>query len=763
MKKLSFFILMIAMSSAFTVPTDAWLEHMRKQWQIYQENLPDEEVYLSVSEDVLAAGDTLWFGGYLRADEAASKVLYVELISGQRSLQKETYIVSDGFVAGQLGIPDSLSTGLYQLRAYTQWMRNDPTNTFFSRSLLVINAYDENPPIPGFGKMQSDRLQLEPEGGQWIRGLPARLRVSLEGKDNQSFRGSILKYDSIKITEIRLEKGIDRVRIKPEDGASYRAEVYLPSGDTLRALLPSFREEGVSLMADLQGDLLTVRTYTRGNDRRYLMVRSRDKLLHSSLLEDSITSLTMPADMERAALVEVAVLNTKAEVLAERLLYYQPTARTVEVQLRQSAYSPRDEVTATLSLPEGVNAARVSVRIRKIPGLSMSLEQEIGDRWSGTWGASLAALSQEMTNRQLIGIVSPFTPWQEILKAKPKAPKFRKEDEYFLLSGTLSGASGDPLPGQMTLLSVPGYNPHFDYDRTDSLGKFYIPVYDVYGRKEVVFQTEEEVLDAKWMLEDKFAPPVQESQSRQGAPMMAKEAWSDLIAQFRQRAQIQTQYSALREMTDEDIPRKSRFYGEPNFTVKLEEYIALPDFVEVCRELMPGIRLRKEDDHYVFNVFDVRTRTFLENPPALLLDGVLIQDPDKVVSLRPSEIDRIETVNRRTYYGEYRFDGMIAVYTKTGDAYLDALPAGTEQRSITFLTPKYPFRSDPPAATFLPDFRTLLYWKPAMNLEAGQPQQINFRNADELGRFEIVIEGITKKGHPVSTKTRYTVDIGQAP
>jgi len=106
---------------------------------------------------------------------------------------------------------------------------------------------------------------------------------------------------------------------------------------------------------------------------------------------------------------------------------------------------------------------------------------------------------------------------------------------------------------------------------------------------------------------------------------------------------------------------------------------------------------------------------------------------------------------------------MIAVYTKAGNAYLEALPAGTEQRSVTFFTPRRPFSFDPPTANFLPDFRTLLYWKPAMNLEAGQSQQINFRNADELGRFEIVVEGITKEGYPVSGITRYTVDMEQAP
>lgn len=33
----------------------------------------------------------------------------------------------------------------------------------------------------------------------------------------------------------------------------------------------------------------------------------------------------------------------------------------------------------------------------------------------------------------------------------------------------------------------------------------------------------------------------------------------------------------------------------------------------------------------------------------------------------------IETINRRTYYGQYRMDGVVAIYTQAGDAYRDAL------------------------------------------------------------------------------------------
>lgn len=761
MRNLSVILLLIA--SAFTIPEDAWLETIRQQWQVHQESLPDEQVYLSVSEEVLAAGDTLWFGGYLRGEETTSKVLYVELIGGQRSLQKETYLVNKGYVSAQLSIPDSLSTGLYQLRAYTQWMRNGDENTFFHRPLLVINAYDDEPPVPEYEQIRDTRLQVQAEGGQWVRGLPARLLLSLGGENNQILQGRIIQDDSLRIADVRLEKGMDIIRLQPVAGAQYHAEVYLPSGDTLTTSFPQMEEEGVSLMADFKGDRLHISAYTRGSEKCYLLVRDQNTLLHSSLMEDTVSSLDVPLDARLSDLLEVAVLDARGQVLAQRLLYHKVSSLEPKIVLDKTTYAPREETTASISLPEGMGVARVSVSVRKWPGLSTQLGQNIGDRWSDTWNTGVAALPSGKINQWLVGAESPLPSWQKILDTKPEAPEFRKEDEYLLLSGRLSDSSGDPLQSQMTLLSVPGFNPHFDYDRTDASGRFHIPVYDVYGQKEVIFQTPVDSLEARWALEDKFAPIGQERVMDGKAPLLMQEVWDDLLSAYRLRSQIRTQYGTFINQPEKDIPRKSRFYGEPNFTVRLDDYIALPDFVEVARELMPGIRLRKEGDHYVFSVFDVRTRTFLENPPALLLDGVLIQDPDAIVSLPPSDIERIETVNRRTYYGEYRFDGMIAVYTKAGDAYLQALPTDTERREITFFTPRYPYRSEAPEADYLPDFRTLLHWKPALSLEAAQPQSINFYNRDELGTFIIVVEGITEEGFPVWGTARYSVGMEQAP
>lgn len=761
MKNLSYILLFFLL--AFVPLQDEVLEKIRQQWQVYQGNLPHEYVYLSFSEEVITAGDTLWFGGYLRHQEAASKVLYLELTSDQATVQKETYSINKGFVSGQLSLPDSLSSGIYHIRAYTQWMRNGRESDFFRRSLLVINPYDEAPPAPEHHVGLDTRLQIVPEGGQWVKGLPARLRVSVGGQENQNLSGSILRQeDTVKVADIQLENGVDMISLRPADSISYRAEVYLASGDTLTALLPTPRQQGVTLMVDLQNDRLNISTYNKGSsEKKYLLVRSQDTLLHSSLLEDTATMLTINPNIENTALLEISVVNAQAQVLAERLLYYSVAPLPVQIKFDKNQYAPREEVSASLSLPEGVDAARLSVSSRKVNSLSSELTQNIALPWSNNLSRPVVGMPEPLVNQWLVSQRSPFLAWQEILSIEPKSPVHRKEDEYFLLSGRLTDPSGSPINDEMTLLSVPGNNPHFDYYRTDSSGRFYLPVYDVYGEKEVVFQLQNDSLQAEWVLEDKFASLNNSSTEEDKTPLFSEENWVETLESYRQRSRIRTQYENFFNNEEKNIPRKSRFYGAPNFEVRLDDYISLPDFVEVCRELMPGIRLRKEGDNYVFSVFDVRTRTFLENPPALLLDGVLIDDPDIIVSLAPSDIDRIETVNRRTYYGEYRFDGMVAVYTREGNAYQSALPPSAEQKNITFLTPLSAYQPGEKMPSHQPDLRTLLMWVPALTLNPQENKKVSFRTSDELGEFEFVVEGVTTEGRPVYSVHRYQVSMDQ--
>ncbi|MFP4340940.1 MAG: hypothetical protein ACLFQO_10900 [Cyclobacteriaceae bacterium] len=639
---------------AFTSPSQNILQELKEKWQNYQQQYKSEQLHLMTSENLLAAGDTLWFGAHFLNGKTSSKVLYVEMLGNGGAVQQGIYPIRKGFAGGIIHIPDSLSSGSYQLRAYTQWTRNLGVSAFFHRQLLIINPYEEEESITRQTKTSAARQVPELQAG---------------------------------IKEQQLHISIDKE--------------------------------------------------TRG---AYLMVRTHDTLLYAHTLQAYDTALSLPLPPGQTGLLEVAVLDNDARLLAEKRLFFPDDQPMLEVRANRTAYAPREKVTATISLPSQADAASFSVSVRKVH-TPEGADQDFRQQWAENMAGSLPN-------------------WQELLTS-PSIPAFLKEDEYLLLSGRLTDAAGKALPDEMALVSVSGRYPHFDYDQTDEEGVFHLPVYQVYGEREMVFQPDDASLQAQWIFEEKFAPANQPELHQQQQPNEA--FWKHVLKEARLRANVRRQYQPDQAETDEAVISYSRFYGSPNYTIKLDDYISLPDFVEINRELMPGIRLRKVGANYEFHVFDVRTRTFFENQPALFLDGVLIKDANEIVSLPPADIDLIETVNRRTYYGDYRFDGVVAVYTKSGNAFDSSLPTSAIRREVRLFTENHPYVRADAAESHLPAFRTLLYWDAYHELKSGEDLVIEFNNADELGTFEIVAEGRSSQGTPIYRRATYTVRPGQHP
>ncbi|RYY09951.1 MAG: hypothetical protein EOO36_21375, partial [Cytophagaceae bacterium] len=99
-----------------------------------------EKVYLQLDRPVYGTGETIWFSAYIvdglrHRPDSLSKILYVELLSPQRSLvaRRTLRVEPGGLTNGDIELDDSLRAGTYVLRAYTNWMRNAGPSFFYER------------------------------------------------------------------------------------------------------------------------------------------------------------------------------------------------------------------------------------------------------------------------------------------------------------------------------------------------------------------------------------------------------------------------------------------------------------------------------------------------------------------------------------------------------------------------------------------------------------------------------------------------------
>lgn len=111
---------------------------------------PLEKLYLHTDKPYYLEGDTMYLKAYLLNSTLSyydqSGIVYVELISDSTlSVIKRIALASEsGISYGQLVLDEEVKNGSYILRAYTNWMQNFGSASFFSRKIEVVGV-EEHP------------------------------------------------------------------------------------------------------------------------------------------------------------------------------------------------------------------------------------------------------------------------------------------------------------------------------------------------------------------------------------------------------------------------------------------------------------------------------------------------------------------------------------------------------------------------------------------------------------------------------------------
>ena len=193
-----------------------------------------ENVFLHTDRGLYAAGDTLWYKAYLTDAQTgklshASGNLYVEVIAPADTLVSRQIIqLTGGLGNGDFSLPDSLITGTYRLRAYTNWMRNFGDAFIFEQTLSIIgDEPDKNATAKAMKQVSAKvtkpvmlpvvnaipappfTIRFYPEGGSLIKGLASM--VAIKAEDNGStanlstIKGSIYNHAGDTVSRFRCD------------------------------------------------------------------------------------------------------------------------------------------------------------------------------------------------------------------------------------------------------------------------------------------------------------------------------------------------------------------------------------------------------------------------------------------------------------------------------------------------------------------------------------------------------------------------------
>jgi alpha-2-macroglobulin-like protein len=111
-----------------------------RQWH---DILPEDRVYLQTDKPFYSPGETIWYSVFVMdalsmKPSSKSDIVHLELINPKGSIEKSYVLIAHkGIAKGEFQLSTDAPGGLYTIKAFTNWQKNDPDPAFFTKEIQV--------------------------------------------------------------------------------------------------------------------------------------------------------------------------------------------------------------------------------------------------------------------------------------------------------------------------------------------------------------------------------------------------------------------------------------------------------------------------------------------------------------------------------------------------------------------------------------------------------------------------------------------------
>ena len=322
-----------------------------------------EKAYLHLDRFNYVSGEDIWYKAYLVDGKwntltGHSWNLYVELISpGLDILDRQLIRLEAGTGAGDFHLPDTLPSGIYLLRAYTNWMKNFGADFMFHREISI-----NHPDHPVFtsqnsspGEKDGIDLQFFPEGGSLVAGVPTKVGFKAVDANGNGcgIKGLLVTMEGDACARFEsTHLGMGSFNLTPAKGTAYRAVIDRVQGPALEYDLPRVREKGYVLnVDDGEGDDLIVIVKTNRKTlsskdtlQVYLEVKtSKGSFLSKLGLTHTAQSIVLPKGSFPPGIAHLILYDADFKPHSERLVCLDPPLLRIQIERDKQVYHRREK------------------------------------------------------------------------------------------------------------------------------------------------------------------------------------------------------------------------------------------------------------------------------------------------------------------------------------------------------------------------------------------------------------------------------------
>ncbi|MBR5963649.1 MAG: hypothetical protein IK000_05820, partial [Bacteroidaceae bacterium] len=509
---------------------------------------PQEKVYLHLDNTAYFQGETIWYAANVvnasTGKEAASKVLYVELLSPTGVILKQQKLkVVDGRCHGSFSLIDNAvkeavekrgaigyPSGYYQIRAYTRAMLNFDHAGVFSRVIPVYKAPEEegdydNPVMRQYSGKETNRpkeskqdelnVSFYPEGGHLITGIPTR--VAFKATDRHGHGVVVEKITLPDGTERSVplqHNGMGCFEITPYTGKQ-KVTVSCEGKEYVFAL-PDNEDSGYALRVDKQSEkniLLSLRAKGMRDDKILAYtITQLGRCLHTDTISAGKGSFpvvrTLQTERYPTGVCQLTIFDNNGTVYAQRLFFVNngiPT-ESLSVAADKEIVRPFEEVRLSLktSTPRK-NTFSLSVRdaadygtayrddIRTYMLLSSELKGLIEEPG---WYFEEETDDTRAQALDLLMMVQGWTRynWRQMAGVEPFEVRHYTEEQLVVDGWAFSRMKETPLQDtkiHLRLTSPTRMNKQMATVTTDSLGYWSVGLQDFEGEWDLYMETQQ--------------------------------------------------------------------------------------------------------------------------------------------------------------------------------------------------------------------------------------------------------------------------------
>jgi len=751
----------------------------------YYDNYPQQKVYMHLDKQTYQAGENIWFKVYFldaktHLPSIYSNTLIVELVNSfGQSFMRRILKIEDGYAHGDFTVFDTMQSGLYEIRAYTSWMRNFGDEYFFHRQIDIMNPeYSEqlyredklaNKKLKKKSARKSGKIDFQffPEGGYLIHGIESQVAFKAinELGLGVDVHGEVFNKKGESVKEFRsFYQGMGAFTLKPDMNEKYYAIIYLENERKEKISLPEPLKSGYAInVNNRNNEEIIVRIQSNDNAPEITLVgQTRGQVYYTTTtkLESGQVEINIPANLFPTGILHLTLFDQRTEPQSERLVFINHNDfLNIDLETDKEIYRSREKITLKINVKDKDNnpvSGNFSLAVS-----DQTKNNNASDFYSGIKSYLLLASDLKgriqdpeyyfekntQETRQALDYLMMTQGWRRfvwknVVESIP--PKIDYPVEKGLsIQGKITRELFDiPLKNlPVTLNILSGFNDVY-HARTNDKGKyvFNLPDYEdtinveitatrTSGRKNLVIHIDETELPESEALYSSYTKEMAITGTNVFKPYEEPEP-------------------------DPNKVSLHGIHGKPDNVIYVDEHLAnYKNVFEIIKGRVPGVMVSG-------NSIQIRgvNSFLLSTEPLYLIDDVPV-DAAAVESMNPHDIERIEILKgpSSAIYGSRGANGVIAIYSKRGQfmkkGILEFEMLGY-YRPREFYSPKYGTEFD----YLYPDDRTTLFWAPTILTDSLGYAETVFYSSDIKGTFDIRLEGVGLNSHAGEAKSSFNVN-----